>query len=36
MTPGTTPSARNGRFGMRLRGWYLLPVLLVALIAHIA
>ena len=36
MTPDTTPSARNGRFGMRLRGWYLLPVLLVALIAHLA
>ena len=40
MTPAATPSAGNGagnnRFGVRLRGWYLLPLLLVALIAHMA
>lgn len=36
----TTPPAGNGagsnRFGVRLRGWYLLPLLLVALIVHMA
>ena len=38
MTPATTPSAGNGgnRFGLRLRGWYLLPLLFVALIVHMA
>jgi len=38
MTPATTPSAGNGgnRFGLRLRAWYLLPLLLVALIVHVA
>ncbi len=39
MTPSTTPSADNGagrRFGVRLRGWYLVPLVLVALIAHMA
>ena len=38
MTPDTTPSAGNDgrRFGLRLRGWYVLPLLLVALIAHVA
>ena len=38
MTPATTPSAGNGgnRFGLRLRGWYLLPLLFVALIVHAA
>ena len=38
MTPATTPSAGNNgsRFGLRLRGWYLLPLLLVALVVHAA
>lgn len=38
MTPDTTPSPDSGgrRFGLRLRGWYLLPLLLVALIVHMA
>ena len=38
MTPATTPSAGNGgnRFGLRLRAWYLLPLLLVALVVHAA
>ena len=40
MTPDTTPSTDNGtgsrRSGLRLRGWHLLPLLLVALIAHLA
>ena len=36
MTPATTSSADGNRFGLRLRGWYLLPLLLVALIAHMA
>lgn len=38
MTPATTPSAGNNgsRLGLRLRGWYLLPLLLVALIVHAA
>lgn len=38
MTPATTPSAGSGgnRFGLRLRAWYLLPLLLVALIVHAA
>lgn len=36
MTPVTTPSAGGNRFGLRLRGWYLLPLLLVALIVHMA
>ena len=37
MTPATTPSAGGGnRFGLRLRAWYLLPLLLVALIVHAA
>ena len=38
MTPDTTPSAGNDgrRFGLRLRGWYVLPLLLVALIVHAA
>ena len=38
MTPATTPSAGNDgrRFGLRLRAWYVLPLLVVALIAHAA
>lgn len=37
MTPATTPSAGgSNRFGLRLRAWYLLPLLLVALIVHAA
>ena len=40
MTPDTTPTAGSvvpgRRFGRRLRGWYVLPVLLVALITHMA
>ena len=36
MTPATTPSAGGNRFGPRLRAWYLLPLLLVALIVHVA
>ena len=40
MTPDATPSADNGaasrRLGLRLRGWHLLPLVLVALIAHMA
>ena len=38
MTPDTTPSAGNDgrRFGLRLRAWYVLPLLFIALIAHVA
>ena len=40
MTAGGIPSpgggASGGRFGVRLRGWYLLPLLVVALAAHLA
>lgn len=40
MTPDAMPSADNGaasrRLGLRLRGWHLLPLVLVALIAHMA
>ena len=40
MTPAATPSADSGaasrRLGLRLRGWHLLPLVLVALIAHMA
>lgn len=38
MTPDATPTTGNGgaRFGLRLRGWYLLPLLLIALIVHVA
>ena len=40
MTPDATPSADHGaagrRLGLRLRGWYLLPLVLTALIAHMA
>ena len=37
MTPATTSAAGGGnRFGLRLRAWYLLPLLLVALIVHAA
>ena len=37
MTPATTPSAGGGnRLGLRLRAWYLLPLVLVALIVHAA
>ena len=40
MTPDATPSADRGaagrRLGLRLRGWYLLPLVLAALIAHLA
>lgn len=38
MTPATTPSSGNGgyRFGLRLRAWYLLPLLFVVLIVHMA
>ena len=40
MMPDATPSADNGaasrRLGLRLRGWHLLPLVLVALIVHMA
>ena len=38
MTAGgvPTPGAGGSRFGVRLRGWYLLPLVLVALAAHVA
>jgi membrane protease subunit HflK len=40
MTTATLPSPDSGtggsRFGLRLRAWYLLPLLLVALAAHVA
>lgn len=38
MTPATPSSAGNGgnRFGLRLRAWYFLPLLLVAFIVHMA
>ena len=37
MTPATTPSAGGGsRFGLPLRAWHVLPLLLLALIAHVA